>query len=92
MAKNSEAERIFKPSLSSAELRAKNTTHAARTIIDEETAKRERKTARLRAARLANGTEEQAAATAQGKTDKTHKRKQSSPGANTRLRNENGSP
>lgn len=64
MAKEREADRIFKPSLSSSEMKAKNTTRAAHMIVDEEAAARERKTARLRAARLAKETEEQAAPSA----------------------------
>lgn len=43
---------LFKPKPSKAETKADITDHAARTIIDDEAARREAKTARLREARL----------------------------------------
>jgi hypothetical protein len=46
-------EGIFKPKLTAIETRHDATTRTARTLIDEETIVRERKTERLRLARLA---------------------------------------
>lgn len=46
-------EGLFKPRLSGSEAKAKVTTEAAKSIIDNEAAAREEKTKRLRAARLA---------------------------------------
>lgn len=45
---------LFKPNQSKAETRADITDHAARTIIGDEAARREAKTAKLRQARLEN--------------------------------------
>lgn len=44
---------LFKPKPSKSESKADTTTSVARAILDEEVAKREAKTAKLRAARLA---------------------------------------
>ncbi|GLK77489.1 hypothetical protein GCM10008171_27430 [Methylopila jiangsuensis] len=55
-------ESLFKPS--KAEVKGDATTRAARAIIDQETARRDAKTARLREARLARDAAEQAAAPA----------------------------
>ncbi|MFD1331615.1 hypothetical protein ACFQ4O_06330 [Methylopila musalis] len=51
---------LFKPS--KAEAKGDATTRAARAIIDQETARRDAKTERLKAARLARDEAEQAAA------------------------------
>ncbi len=45
---------LFKPNQSKAETRADTTDNAARAIIDDEAARREAKTAKLRRARLEN--------------------------------------
>jgi hypothetical protein len=51
------AEDLFKPRLSTAEKRARNTEDAARTITEAEAASRASKTARLREARMARDAE-----------------------------------
>ncbi len=45
-------EKLFKPALSKAEIKAEVTDRTARAITDADTAQREAKTARLRSARL----------------------------------------
>jgi hypothetical protein len=57
MPKDHKVEKIFKPLQSDAD-KQKNTIDAARAINEREAAARERKTARLRAARLAKEAEE----------------------------------
>ena len=64
MARTANVEGFFKPRLSGSELKAKTTTDVAHTIIKDEAAAREEKTARLRAARLAREAREQPAPTA----------------------------
>lgn len=61
---------IFKPKASKSESKAEITDHAARAIIDDEVARREAKTAKLRQARLELEAKQadEAAAAAKSKT------------------------
>jgi len=57
MPRGIKSDNFFKPKLSGSESKAQTTTNAARAISDKETAAREQKTERLRAARLAKEAE-----------------------------------
>ena len=65
---------LFRPKPSKSESKAEATTNAARAILDDEVARREAKTAKLRAARLAME-EEQAAEASAKKPAKARKKK-----------------
>ncbi|MBN9076650.1 MAG: hypothetical protein BGN87_14440 [Rhizobiales bacterium 65-79] len=72
---------FFKPKLSQSEKRVDATTLAARAIVEEEASSRDAKTARLRAARLAQAPDEPAPEkAAAGKKKKTPRKSRATGG------------
>jgi hypothetical protein len=68
---------LFKPALSRTESRSKTTDEISRAITEAEIAKRERKTERLRAMRLAKEAEEREKSGGEEKPKKTARAKRS---------------